>query len=115
MRLDAFNPFQAVQRTQASREIEVQIRDLIAEGQAKAGDRLPAERLMAQALGVGRSTLRGAIRIMEASGLLDARSGEGTFLAAPAALQEPDSDSAAAGNTLEAARISEVNRRITIQ
>lgn len=112
MRVDAPNPFQAVQRRQASREIEAQIRDLIAEGHAKAGDRLPPERVMAQALGVGRSTLRGAIRIMEVSGLLDARPGEGTFLAGPAAPHDAGSDFTAAGITPEAARKSP---RITIQ
>jgi GntR family transcriptional repressor for pyruvate dehydrogenase complex len=85
MRLDAQNPFRPVQKTRAFREIEAQIRDLIARGQAKSGDRLPPERDMAQALGVGRSTLREAIRVMEFSGLLDVRPGEGTFVCAPAA------------------------------
>lgn len=116
MRLDAQNPFQAVQKTRASREIEAQIRDLIAGGQAKTGDRLPSERAMAQALGVGRSTLREAIRIMEFSGLLAARPGEGIFVAAPAALHGPGSDSTAAGNKDkgEAANESEANHRTKI-
>jgi GntR family transcriptional regulator, transcriptional repressor for pyruvate dehydrogenase complex len=98
MRLDAQNPFQPVHKTSVSLQVEAQIRKLIAGGQAKSGDRLPSERVMADALGVGRSTLREAIRIMRFSGLLDVRPGAGIFLAAPTALRGPGSDSTAVGN-----------------
>ena len=99
MRLDAQNLFQPVQKTRAAREIEEQIRDLIARGQAKLGDRLPSERVLAHALGVGRSTLREAIRILEFLGLLDVRPGTGTFVAASAVRRGPGSDATAVGDT----------------
>ena len=81
MRLGAQNPFQPVQETRVSRAVEAQVRKLIAGGQAQSGDRLPSERAMAHALGVGRSTLREALRIMQRSGLLDVRPGAGIFVA----------------------------------
>ena len=81
MKVDSPNYFQAVRRTKASREIVAQIREMVAGGHLKAGDRLPPERELSQLFGVGRSTLREAIRVLESLGLVDVRAGEGTFLA----------------------------------
>ena len=99
MRLVAQNRFQPVYKTRASRAIEAQVRELIAGGQAQPGDRLPSERVLAHALGVGRSTLREAIRILEFAGLLAVRPGEGTFVAAPTTLRGPGSDATATVDT----------------
>ena len=72
--------FQAVRKTRVSEEIIDQIRDLITSGRLRPGDRLPAERDLAKILGVGRSTVREAIRALESLGVLETRAGEGTFL-----------------------------------
>jgi GntR family transcriptional repressor for pyruvate dehydrogenase complex len=74
------NDFHAVRRTKASREIVAQVREMIAGGHLKAGDRLPPERELSQLFGVGRCTLREAVRVLESLGLVDVRAGEGTFL-----------------------------------
>jgi GntR family transcriptional repressor for pyruvate dehydrogenase complex len=97
MRLAAPNPFRPVHKTRASRAIEAQVRALIAGGEARPGDRLPSERALAQAFGVGRSTLREAIRVLEFAGLLAVRPGTGTFVAALAARSGPGSDASAVG------------------
>jgi DNA-binding FadR family transcriptional regulator len=115
MRLESQNPFQPVQKTRVSRAVEAQIRELIAGGQAKSGDRLPSERVMAHALGVGRSPLREAIRVLQFSGLLYVRPRAGIFLAAPAALRSPGSDSTAAGNTEKAASEFAADHRTPLQ
>lgn len=81
MKEDCPNHFQAVRRTKASREIVVQVREMIAGGHLKGGDRLPPERELAQLFGVGRSTLREAIRVLESLGLVEVRAGEGMFVA----------------------------------
>jgi DNA-binding FadR family transcriptional regulator len=99
MRLDAQNPFQPVQETRASRAIEAQLRELIAGGQAKLGDRLPSERVLAHALGVARPTLREAIRILEFVGLLDVRPRTGIFVAAQVPLRGPGSHATPAVDT----------------
>jgi GntR family transcriptional repressor for pyruvate dehydrogenase complex len=54
---------------------------MIASGHLKAGDRLPPERELAQLFGVGRCTLREAVRVLESLGHVEVRAGEGTFLA----------------------------------
>ena len=46
-----------------------------------AGDKLPSERVLAERLQVGRSTIREALRSLELLGLIETRRGEGTFLA----------------------------------
>lgn len=46
------------------------------------GDKLPNENDLAAELGVSRSTLREAIRILTTSGVLEIRRGKGTFVSA---------------------------------
>jgi GntR family transcriptional regulator, transcriptional repressor for pyruvate dehydrogenase complex len=46
----------------------------------KPGDKMASERELIEELGVGRSSLREAIRALEVMGLVEARLGEGTFV-----------------------------------
>jgi GntR family transcriptional regulator, transcriptional repressor for pyruvate dehydrogenase complex len=57
-------------------------RDRLLSGELKAGDRLLAERELAQALGVSRPVLREALRSLAMLGLLDIRHGRGAFVRA---------------------------------
>jgi DNA-binding FadR family transcriptional regulator len=50
------------------------------------GERLPAERELAQRLGAGRGTLRKALEALEAEGRIRRRVGQGTFVAEAAAI-----------------------------
>jgi len=61
-------------------EIVSQIREQIAEGELKAGDRLPSERDMAQQLGVSRPTVREALQVLEHTGFVEIRQGSGTYI-----------------------------------
>ena len=54
-----------------------------------SGGRLPAERELAKTLGVGRTTLREALRILETRGVLEIRSGSGAYLTRPELLERP--------------------------
>jgi GntR family transcriptional regulator, transcriptional repressor for pyruvate dehydrogenase complex len=58
------------------------LRREISEGRWPIGSRLPAETVLADSLGVSRSTLREAIRVLQSQGLLEARHGDGTFVRA---------------------------------
>jgi GntR family transcriptional repressor for pyruvate dehydrogenase complex len=58
-----------------------QLRDLIASGALKPGDRLPAERDLARQFGVGRSHVRDALRRLEFYGILQTLPQSGTFVA----------------------------------
>ncbi len=53
------------------------LRRAILAGELEVGDRLPAERRLAEAFGVNRMTLRGALGQLAAAGLLDVRQGRG--------------------------------------
>lgn len=52
----------------------------IRNGNFQIGDRLPSERAMAEALGISRTSLRKAIQVLAARGLLESRHGDGTYL-----------------------------------
>jgi GntR family transcriptional repressor for pyruvate dehydrogenase complex len=58
-----------------------QIRELIRSGELNKGDRLPSERELSGHLGVSRTVVREAIKMLRASGVLKARIGVGTFVA----------------------------------
>ncbi|MCH7708407.1 MAG: FadR family transcriptional regulator [Myxococcales bacterium] len=59
-------------------EIARDLRQQIINGQYEAGDRLPAERELAQTLGVHRSSVREALKKLEQLGLVSTRRGGGT-------------------------------------
>jgi GntR family transcriptional repressor for pyruvate dehydrogenase complex len=55
----------------------------MAGGALKPGDRLPAESQLAQQFGVGRNSVREAIRQLEMVGIVEVLQGEGTFVRSP--------------------------------
>src|SRR5207248_107530 len=82
---------------------EVIARDLaarIAEGGLAPGSRLPVERVMLESLGVGRTTLREALRLLETRGVLTIRAGPkgGPVVRRPSA--EAFGDARAAGSVV---------------
>jgi GntR family transcriptional repressor for pyruvate dehydrogenase complex len=56
------------------------IRALVVSGEYGAGDRLPAERDLAQQLGLSRPALREGIRRLRSGGVLESRRGSGTYV-----------------------------------
>jgi len=58
-----------------------QLKQLIISGQVQPGDRLPAERVLAEKFGVGRSHVREAILKLEFYGLLKTNPQSGTYVA----------------------------------
>lgn len=58
------------------------LREQIAEGHWPVGTRLPGETTLAASLGVGRSTVREAVRALAGAGLLRTRQGAGVFVIA---------------------------------
>lgn len=57
-----------------------QLKHLISEGHLKPGDRLPAERVLAEKFGVGRTYVRDAIRKLEFYGMLKTSPQSGTYV-----------------------------------
>lgn len=67
--------FEVIAPTRAVDEIAAQIRDMVASGRLKPGDRLPPERDLASRLQVSRNTLREAFRALEHAGIIEMRMG----------------------------------------
>lgn len=67
MPLDAFRP---VSRAPLSVLVSRQLRDAIVSGSLLVGTELPSEKVLTERFGVSRSTIREALRILQAQGLL---------------------------------------------
>lgn len=68
--------------SQVSREDELYsaLKNLIADGRWKAGERLPAERHLCDEFSVSRNTLRSVLKKLEAMGLVAIKRGSGCYL-----------------------------------
>lgn len=69
-----------VKKVRISETVVDQILDLIEDGSLKVGDQLPGERDLVNQLQVGRASVREALRILEAQGVIEVRPGKGTFV-----------------------------------
>jgi GntR family transcriptional regulator, transcriptional repressor for pyruvate dehydrogenase complex len=65
---------------QAAEQVVRHIAKLIEEGRLRPGDRLAAERELAQELGVSRPTVRAGLHALAAMGVIESRQGAGTFI-----------------------------------
>lgn len=72
--------FREVNRENAFREILDQIFENIQNGNLKPGDALPAERSMAEAMGISRPVLREALRALELLGIVYAVHGGANYI-----------------------------------
>ena len=72
--------FKPIQSATLPESIAEQIMGMIAAGQIKPGDRLPTEPELMERFGVGRSTVREAIKSLTLAGLVEARRSAGTFV-----------------------------------
>lgn len=66
-----------------STQVTDQIHHVIGKKRLKPGDRLPAERELAQILHVSRTSVREAFKSLQAQGVVDIRHGQGVFVAEP--------------------------------
>ena len=94
----------------ASRTLSA-IRHMIDTGEGAPGGKLPTERDLGEALGVGRRSVRQALEALEAEGLIWRRQGKGTFIGQP-----PDPTAAIAAEIAgEADLLSVMEARIAIE
>ena len=72
--------YKVVRTSRLYEQIVQQIEDSVLNGSLKPGDQLPAERELAQRLGVSRTAVREAVKALREKGLVEAYSGRGTFV-----------------------------------
>ncbi len=82
---DFQGPLPSLRRSPLAELAVRQLREQLRAGRWEVGARLPAEPELAQQLGVGRSTLREAVRALVHAGLLETRQGSGTYVRSLAA------------------------------
>lgn len=71
------------ERIRLPERIVEEIRRFIEESGLAPGTRLPGERQLMERLGVGRSSLREALRVLSTLGLVEVRHGDGMYVARP--------------------------------
>lgn len=72
--------FKPIKQKRVYEEIVEQIKQLVAEGALKPGDRLISERELADRLQVSRASIREAFSALDMFGILESKPGEGTFI-----------------------------------
>ncbi len=102
--------FMALEPRRLYRQVAEQIRALIDCGELPAGERLPAERELAERFGVSRPTVREALIVLEVEGRVQIRMGSGVYISGnthPAIPVLPDDDSEGPFEILQARCIVE--------
>jgi DNA-binding FadR family transcriptional regulator len=86
---DMMSQLPPIKRLSLADEVAQRLQQQISLGQYKPGDKLPPEPALMQEFGVGRSTIREAVRILANAGVLRVQQGLGTFVEAIADNAEP--------------------------
>lgn len=76
----AFTNIDPIKREPVATQVARRLVDHILSGEMEPGTRMPSERQLAEAFGVGRSAIREALKSLSLIGLIDVRQGDGTYL-----------------------------------
>ena len=75
-------PLASARRTGLVDQVIAQFRDLVTAGEWPLGVKIPTEPALAEQIGVGRNTIREAVRALAHAGILEVRQGDGTYVRA---------------------------------
>lgn len=78
-------PVEPVKRQKLTASVAEELLSLMRRRAFRDGTRLPPERLLAEQMGVSRSSVRDAVARLEALGHLEVRHGDGTYVREPSA------------------------------
>lgn len=78
-----------IQKKSLAKEVSDQLQKQITEGKLKKGDKLPIEPELMKIFGVGRSTIREAVKMLLDRGYLNVQQGRGTFVESQKPTGEP--------------------------
>ena len=67
-------------RISAVQQVEEALRKYILSDEIQIGNKLPTEKVLCDSFGVGRGTIREAIRLLQAKGLVELRPSRGAFV-----------------------------------
>ncbi len=69
-----------IERVSITDQVVKQLQALIMSGEFKIGDKLPTENDFCAQFGVGRSTVREALRVLAAMGMIQIQAGKGAYV-----------------------------------
>ncbi|MPZ70535.1 MAG: FCD domain-containing protein [Actinobacteria bacterium] len=69
--------WEPVRKIRTHEQVLAQVEQKILDGQLRVGEKLPSERELVEALGVSRTSVREALRALEAMGIIEAGTGSG--------------------------------------
>lgn len=75
-------PLVTARRSGLVDQVIEQLRASVARGEWPVGQRIPNETVLVESLGVGRNTVREAVRALAHAGILEVRQGDGTYVRA---------------------------------
>ncbi len=104
-------PLGSLRPTPLVEQAIAQLREQITGGHWPVGGKIPGETTLAKTLGVGRSTVREALRALSEAGLLRARQGSGVFVLAT----EPEEDWPTRLRRAEITDVYEVRMLVEVQ
>jgi GntR family transcriptional regulator, transcriptional repressor for pyruvate dehydrogenase complex len=104
-----------VKKKKVYHQIIEQIQKAIQSGQLKPGDRLPSERDLAERFQVSRTTIKEAITVMEAIGVLEIRTGIGTFVRKTNENLEEDLNDILSDNGAEIDELMEFRQAVEVE
>jgi len=77
-----------IKRNTTAELVIEKVLNMITDGELKVGDRLPSAQKLAEIFGVGRSSIREAVRALSVLGYLEILPGKGTFVSKDASFEE---------------------------
>ena len=75
-------PLATTRRAGLVDQVIEQLRTAVTQGEWPIGERIPTEAELGEQLGVGRNTIREAVRALAHTGILEVRQGDGTYVRA---------------------------------
>lgn len=70
----------SIERSSVAFQILERIKTALIRGELQPGDYLPSETELTKSLGIGKSSVREAIKMLQAIGIVEVRRGQGTFI-----------------------------------
>ena len=69
-----------IRKRSLAEEMAVRLQEQIAQGRFEVGGKLPTESELMKIFGVGRSTVREAVKLLSSKGIVEVRRGSGTYV-----------------------------------
>ena len=102
----------SIERVSVIDQVVEELKAAVVSGTYEVGEKLPTEHALCEQLGVSRPTVREALRVLQAIGLVELRPGRGAFVARTSELDQASIASWFADNTPKLGELMEVRQAV---